>query len=179
MWSHVFRIFLLFPVKILSMEEVIYWKQLQFKYFISQFIYRKIKGTYIGLSDRKKEGTYVWSDGTSFNFAKWTKGEPNNRGGNEDCIHTNWGHGSSWNDVPCSYKYNYICKFSKPKDKDQFVNYGDDRYSISNTKKTWQEAEKDCVSNGGHLASIHSKEENEFIYNELVKRWVNHDDVKS
>lgn len=30
-------------------------------------------------------------------------------------------------------------------------------------KKTWNDAESDCVKSGAHLASIHSVEENDFI----------------
>jgi len=49
----------------------------------------------------------------------WARGEPNNSGGNEDCVHGGWDHGSDsdgpnygLNDKACSYKYNsVICEF--------------------------------------------------------------------
>ncbi|PIO54269.1 hypothetical protein TELCIR_24372 [Teladorsagia circumcincta] len=39
-------------------------------------------------------------------------------------------------------------------------------YKVFNQKATWDEAEQTCKSNGGHLASIESAEENDFIYGE-------------
>nr|CDJ81789.1 C-type lectin domain containing protein [Haemonchus contortus] len=37
-------------------------------------------------------------------------------------------------------------------------------YKVFNHRATFEEAEAVCVAEGGHLASIHSQEENEFIY---------------
>jgi hypothetical protein len=34
-----------------------------------------------------------------------------------------------------------------------------------NRTNTWPDAEADCVSYGGHLASVHSKAEDSFLYN--------------
>ena len=31
-------------------------------------------------------------------------------------------------------------------------------------KKNWQDASSDCLKKGGNLASIHNKEENDFIF---------------
>ena len=36
-------------------------------------------------------------------------------------------------------------------------------YMIPEDHKNWELAENDCVQKGGHLASIHSKEENDFL----------------
>jgi len=36
-------------------------------------------------------------------------------------------------------------------------------YLVTKSKATWADAEKDCVNKGGHLASIHSADENIFI----------------
>ena len=36
-------------------------------------------------------------------------------------------------------------------------------YQIPDDHKDWASAENDCVQKGGHLASIHSKEENDFL----------------
>ncbi|VDO71258.1 unnamed protein product [Heligmosomoides polygyrus] len=46
-------------------------------------------------------------------------------------------------------------------------------------KVTFDEAEKACKAQKGHLASIHSKEENDFIYGLAKKSLpkVNHDDL--
>lgn len=38
----------------------------------------QLRGVWIGLSDFAIEGTFVWSDGTPFDYANWNAGEPNN-----------------------------------------------------------------------------------------------------
>ena len=120
---------------------------------------------FIGMNDRAKEGRFGWSDGTIPSYAAWQRGEPNNYH-NEDCSQMNWGFGTTWNDVKCSSKNYYICKSDMHKcGENEFLYFGKNRYFISNNRKTWCDAEKDCVSNGGHLTSIHSKEENDFLYN--------------
>ncbi|MEQ2309297.1 hypothetical protein AMECASPLE_037139 [Ameca splendens] len=65
---------------------------------------------WIGLSDAQKDGTYFWSDGSNFTFSFWKDGEPNNSGGPEPCVHTNWGTARKWNDKVCTDKYAFVCK---------------------------------------------------------------------
>ncbi|XP_075958433.1 lactose-binding lectin l-2-like [Anarhichas minor] len=65
--------------------------------------------TWIGLSDIHKEGTWMWSDGSSANFVVWHGGEPNNAAGREHCVHTNSGPTFRWNDIPCSHKLQFVC----------------------------------------------------------------------
>ena len=43
-------------------------------------------------------------------------------------------------------------------------------YEIFKERKTWHQAEKSCASYGGHLTSIHSREEEQFIINHVVKQ---------
>ena len=38
-------------------------------------------------------------------------------------------------------------------------------YLVGVTDVTQEDAEKDCMSKGGHLASVHSEDENTFIHN--------------
>ncbi|XP_051018058.1 CD209 antigen-like protein B [Acomys russatus] len=72
----------------------------------------KAKGsTWMGLSDLKKEGTWLWVDGSplSSRFQKyWNRGEPNNIG-EEDCVEF---VGDGWNDSKCDIKKFWICKKS-------------------------------------------------------------------
>ena len=48
-------------------------------------------------------------------FERWMGGEPNNQGGNEDCLvtydqHPSWLTGHLWFDVPCSNEYKFVCQ---------------------------------------------------------------------
>ncbi|CAK6949576.1 lactose-binding lectin l-2-like [Scomber scombrus] len=65
--------------------------------------------TWIGLSDVHNEGRWMWSDGCAVDFVFWDKGEPNNYGGHEDCVHNNHDTGMKWNDRPCSDTYPSVC----------------------------------------------------------------------
>ena len=72
--------------------------------------------SWLGLTDINSEGTFVWSDGTSFNFHYWASHQPNNFK-NEDCVHTLGflrGHEYKWNDVNCSDCHNFTCQKGAP-----------------------------------------------------------------
>lgn len=65
---------------------------------------------WLGLSDRAKEGTYVWtSDGTGVSFSPpWAAGAPDNGGDVEHCIFVLRTDGT-WNDISCTYRAAYVC----------------------------------------------------------------------
>ena len=73
----------------------------------------KNSAIWIGLNDRAKEGTWLWSDGThidedKFTYTNWNGNEPNNQG-DEDCIEqlTNF----KWNDKKCkSTTRSFVCE---------------------------------------------------------------------
>ncbi|XP_022777811.1 lysyl oxidase homolog 2-like [Stylophora pistillata] len=68
--------------------------------------------SWLGLSDRNTEGTFVWSDGSQFNFHYWASHQPNNFH-DEDCVHTLGvlkNHKYRWNDVNCSDCHKFTCK---------------------------------------------------------------------
>uniref|UniRef100_A0A671WF51 C-type lectin domain-containing protein n=1 Tax=Sparus aurata TaxID=8175 RepID=A0A671WF51_SPAAU len=65
--------------------------------------------TWIGLSDIHKEGRWMWSDGCAVDFVFWGSGQPNNVGGNEDCVHTNSQTDRRWHDNRCSFTISSVC----------------------------------------------------------------------
>lgn len=70
-------------------------------------------GYWIGLSDEKVEGTFVWNDGTVLedsSFSEWRPGEPNDYAAREDCVQIFKNMG--WNDMPCNWVLSYICEYS-------------------------------------------------------------------
>ena len=58
----------------------------------------------LGLTDTKKEKTFVWgSDQAEVTYSNWYGREPNNAG-NEDCVHIRPKKLSQWNDSKCGQK---------------------------------------------------------------------------
>jgi len=75
---------------------------------------------WIGASDRAKEGTWMWSDGTAWKYTNWDFQNPSNSGGGEDCLEiwgferdkpNNNGRGT-WNDNACNKDHEFICKMA-------------------------------------------------------------------
>ena len=56
----------------------------------AEFIARLADGRYLflGASDAGEEGTWVWIDGSPWEFTFWMSGQPNDYGGSEDYLAT-------------------------------------------------------------------------------------------
>ncbi|XP_071488572.1 echinoidin-like [Diadema antillarum] len=73
---------------------------------------------WLGLTDFKQEGFWVWSDGTLVDYANWREGEPNNDRGNEDYTQmtVEINHEGKWVDVTDAhndYITHFICKMPR------------------------------------------------------------------
>lgn len=67
--------------------------------------------TWIGLTDVICEHVYFWSDGSPSDYENWRGSEPNNYGGNEDCVNL-WEDGG-WNDLRCARRLSrFICNLN-------------------------------------------------------------------
>jgi len=63
-----------------------------------------------GGNDRAREGTWTWYSGQAWTYSNWHSGEPNDSGGNEDCMQFGRFLDYSWNDEPCTSSFRYICE---------------------------------------------------------------------
>lgn len=100
----------------------------------NDFVANRLQGDgWIGGSDATSEGTWKWITGpetdTTFwsgasggstvggNYANWASGEPNDWGGNEDCIQF-YITSRNWNDLPCTGNTlsGYVVEFGAPGD---------------------------------------------------------------
>ena len=82
---------------------------------------------WIGATDEKVEGSWIWDGAASLNnkpsgsgdnagrsasFHSWADREPNNDKGIEDCAVTNWRNNrGKWNDLPCFVAARYLIEF--------------------------------------------------------------------
>uniref|UniRef100_A0A671NU61 Si:ch73-343l4.8 n=1 Tax=Sinocyclocheilus anshuiensis TaxID=1608454 RepID=A0A671NU61_9TELE len=71
---------------------------------------------WIGLSDRQQEGNMKWVDNSPLKQGFWESNEPNDAGGNENCIELNPAKSvlNNWNDIPCSATRKWICENQRP-----------------------------------------------------------------
>lgn len=89
---------------------------------------RGLSNWWIGANDRGIEGSWVWANGSSV-YTNWAPGEPNNHGGNEDCVMDNWYGNGQWNDGTCNSTFPFICE----RDPAPTGNRGSFSYTASNT----------------------------------------------
>ncbi|XP_062600483.1 C-type lectin lectoxin-Lio3-like isoform X2 [Saccostrea cucullata] len=84
-------------------------------FFLKQRIidYDKLRLYWIGGTDEISEGRFVLaSTGSSLTFTDWSRGEPNDVKGQEDCIEitTLFNRTGIWNDNNCSSELYFICE---------------------------------------------------------------------
>ena len=67
---------------------------------------------YAGYTDKYEDGVWLdtFNETGNLSWIKWNEGEPNNYGGNEDCIELDVKTSPRCNDVRCSQKYCPLCR---------------------------------------------------------------------
>ncbi|XP_068507708.1 secretory phospholipase A2 receptor-like isoform X1 [Syngnathus scovelli] len=130
----------------------------------------------------------IWSDGQKRSHTNWALNhtEITNVG---SCAYVNqgaWSQPGKWRSGSCGSSLAYVCKRPlrclgrtrcDPKGDSYMFKavatsdcndgnflYGDHCYNYQKMDKSWGEAEGFCAARGGHLASVHSKEEAQFVY---------------
>ncbi|XP_061146123.1 macrophage mannose receptor 1-like [Syngnathus typhle] len=124
----------------------------------------------------------TWSDGENTTHTNWASNQLESADV-ASCAYVNQGGGGEpgkWRSGSCLSSLAYMCKrpLNCPKCSlksgpavvttsdchDNTFRYGDYCYRFEKTLKTFDDAEKFCLSRGGHLASVHSKKEAQFVY---------------
>ncbi len=69
---------------------------------------------WIGGTDADVEGTFQWSNGEAWEFARWKEGSPDDQGGKRDCVMLSVTLGSlpSFDDRQCGEKRGFLCEKS-------------------------------------------------------------------
>jgi len=154
----------------------------------NQIVYKELvkvskTNCWLGGTDGLSEGTWEWVTGEKWSYSNWDGGEPNNgfgRGQDNLQMYTRSG---KWDDAGPPYHNNllyFICEW----DTNRIFNPSNGHYyQRVEIKKTWEDSKIYCQNLGGHLATITSEEENEFVFNELVKNsktscWLGGNDIQ-
>ena len=150
---------------------------------------------WIGMKYWGNEGRWQLVTGTSTPYFNWAQDEPNSLGKNDqDYVYlygkpyvyqnitrevgewANVGNDSvaftgSFNSLE---NFGYICEWGDESvaEADDLVEREGHYYQLYCHAKTWEDAEKYCVSVGGHLATITSAGENDFLHQFIVSRGV-------
>ena len=131
-------------------------------------ILEKYKGVNSWLGAENTSGSWKWLSGESMNYNVWGKNQPDNNEGVEHYLGT-WGkwygyiNGYFWND--------YV---NSPYDVGGFVmekeivptataEFNGNKYEYYSDTMSWWQAYRFCEKKGGHLVTINSKEENDFV----------------
>merc|ERR1711970_395609 len=64
---------------------------------------------YVGV--KRRGNSWAFIDNSPVRKTFWLKGEPNNTGRNENCVHHVQNTNNEWNDVACSAKLPFLCQF--------------------------------------------------------------------
>ena len=120
-----------------------------------------------------KEGHWIWSTSLSdLTETFWSPNHPNtDYSNNDDCgVMVVEPDRFWWEDSGClttvvqQSKVAPICQRERIQAVCTGALFGGHCYLLIETPtKNWQDAENDCILRGGHLASIHSKAEGDFI----------------
>ncbi|XP_059901871.1 uncharacterized protein LOC132453026 isoform X4 [Gadus macrocephalus] len=73
---------------------------------VCAFVSRLMDTSWIGLSDREKEGTHKWVDGTPMT-SSWRHVKPRDDGGARDCVVAGE---DGWSEEPCNRLHHWICE---------------------------------------------------------------------
>ena len=127
------------------------------------------------------EGEWIWShSGQPLTESSWAPNFPNTTSGNTDDCGVMvvdpmqlW-----WEDCSCATttfeqkKVAPICQHNGLCPAGGWKLFEGHCYQVVESSVTWAAAEKDCNNKGGHLASIHSADENSFIHSLYSSNWL-------
>ncbi len=120
---------------------------------------------YIGLTDEVTEGEWQWVTGEALTYTNWNTGQPDNSGGAQNYGLIFGSANGLWSDAPGTVAIYYVCEFESQEISGTFKGH---EYILITDLQTWINAKIDCESRGGHLVTITSQEENDFVTN-LIK----------
>ncbi len=148
------------------------------------FLFSVAEGQYwLGLSDVAQEGNFVWNNGAPLTYSNWNTNEPNDYGSGEDFVHVI--SNGKWNDhnenaynwavmeLPCAAVTPGCGSSTTLGNLIYLGEYNDSRYYCTHRNNyTWHQHRDLAASVGGHLATVKSQGENDYIQNTMLAEYV-------
>ncbi|XP_063608909.1 macrophage mannose receptor 1-like [Penaeus indicus] len=119
------------------------------------FANTKGPGVWIGGTDQYNEGVWNYINGDPIKAQDWSKSQPDNYGGREDCLEIRSYFDPPVNDYICSVEQHFVCEIgivpeiSCPK---PFIRIGKECFHLSTTALAWNAARRQCKLMGSDLA---------------------------
>uniref|UniRef100_A0A914P7S4 C-type lectin domain-containing protein n=1 Tax=Panagrolaimus davidi TaxID=227884 RepID=A0A914P7S4_9BILA len=141
----------------------------------TDFLQYNITDFWIGLSNLESGGTLAWTDGTSTDFYDWDSNQPIYTSDNCGSVNVNNGR---WRIDECYIQKPFVCATTNfipttpapPQNCSGSLTYYAPTHSCYGVffsryidRQDWSSAESYCQSINGHLASVHSHAEYQFI----------------
>lgn len=126
---------------------------------------------WLGASDEQQEGIWNWVTGEKFVISSWRTGEPNNNNGDHSENYLMTYKNGEWMDVPNDAVvsiYGFVCEYDNKIDPIKIENAVNKHlYSVIDKAMSFDSAKAYCENLGGHLVTITSSDEQQFISNIL------------
>ncbi|KAJ8041517.1 Macrophage mannose receptor 1 [Holothuria leucospilota] len=131
---------------------------------------------WIGLHDRPQ---LFWEDGNRMTFTNMDQSNHKTFNHRSGCYRmSNDGGNRLWFDVSCDNTFSYICEYKGsqcPPGYNKVFKRSCYKFVDSGEDVSWSEARSGCADDFAHLVYIETKEENDFLLNELPtdkKYWI-------
>ncbi|NXD18957.1 MRC1 protein, partial [Spelaeornis formosus] len=146
----------------------------EYSFLVSQLGYKPAEELWLGLNDLKAHFYFEWSDGTPVTFTTWQRRHPIYTSGLEDCV-TMKGQDGYWATDVCDKQLGYICKKKpslQPSGKETvedpgcqkgWKKFGFHCYLVGSALLTFSEANKTCEQSKAYLATVESRNEQNFL----------------
>lgn len=121
---------------------------------------------WLGINDKEKEGTWIDSLGNKVSYTNWDTNQPDNCFALENYGEL-WTSGK-WNDEFEFVHRGFICEYDNAANRIKPVitsDFNGHKYELYDIHVSWNQAYKICEDLGGHLVTVTSKEENDFVMN--------------
>ena len=79
---------------------------------VNNFVTSLAKGSQFWIGGRRSGDEWKWTQSTGTEFENWASGEPNNWGGDENCVQMGYPlfQNHKWNDQKCSVQIGFVCQ---------------------------------------------------------------------